>query len=97
MIDFLYSLFWISITIAVYLYSDFQYFMLSVLALWLLLYKVPLLFGLEPMSGNDSLFLMDNKTNKLLVTSIAIFSEKISVKQYKKCARKALSADKRVF
>jgi hypothetical protein len=47
------------------------------------------------MTGRDSLFLYETKTNKLLVTSIAIFSEKISLKQYKSCAKKALNADPR--
>lgn len=90
-----FSAFWVSVPLFLFIWFDFFYFLGALASVWLLLYQVPKFFGLEPMIGNDSLFMMDSRTNKLLVTSIATFSEKISVKQYKRCARKSFKADPR--
>ena len=96
MYDVIYFCIWISAPTLCYQYYTWIEALGSVFIIYFILNVLPYAFGLEPMQGRDSLFLYETKTNKLLVTSIAIFSEKISLKQYKSCAKKALNADPRV-
>lgn len=43
------------------------------LGVWLLIEGVPRLFGYEPVSGNDGIWMLDSATNKMYVTSCAIY------------------------
>lgn len=96
MYDAMFTMLWMLLPVGAYWFWDLTSGMICASLVWVLLNIIPRFFGYYPMSGKDSLFMLDTKTNKLLVTSIAVFKSKISVKKYRSCIGKAIDADPKV-
>lgn len=95
MYDLIYLFLWTLVPSTIYYYQGPLVSLFTLIFIYFLLNILPLVFGLEPIKGKDSLFLCETPANKLLVTSTAIFADKISLKKYKSCVNKSFKADPR--
>jgi diacylglycerol O-acyltransferase / wax synthase len=96
MYDLCYFLLWVTIPALFYVYVSFIAAVGVSALIWVLLNIFPRLFGLKPMSGRDSLFMLDVESNKLLVTSLSVLATRITLEECKSNMRKALTADPKI-
>ena len=63
---------------------------------WTLLDIFPRFVGLEPATADDSIFMLDSSKNRMFITSVKIFSKKITLNEYKVCFERALEKEKKL-
>ena len=93
MLDILYTIAWFIPPILSYHYFSYFESLLSLCLVYFFINILPKFFGLEPMSSFDSLMFYETDTNKLIVTSIITFAEKITIGEYKFCCSRGLPKD----
>ena len=97
MIDAIFTFFWFAVPSYAWQNYSWVECLYSIIIIYLAVYYLPLFFGLKPMSACDSLMFYETSTNKLVVTSIGIFSEKITLEQYKTCFSRGLGKDEKLI
>lgn len=58
---------------AVYQSAGFYYALVGLIGVYAVMEIVPRLFGYEPVSGNDAIWMLDSDINKMYVTSFAVY------------------------
>lgn len=96
MLESLHSLIWIIIFSSFFLYDDWYLLMSIAVGYWTLLDIFPRFVGLEPATADDSIFMLDSSKNRMFITSVKIFSKKITLNEYKVCFERALEKEKKL-